>query len=59
MIQIIERGTRKITECKTCGCKFSYEQNDVVNEDLDNYKAFREYVPCPQCGTKVVIRQSR
>lgn len=59
MIKIIKRGTKHITVCPECGCKFSYEDEDVVNEDADNYKGFREYVICPQCNEKVIIRQSK
>ena len=59
MVTIIKRGTREVTDCPICGCKFSYEKVDVINEDTDNYKGFKEYVPCPQCGTNVIIRQSR
>lgn len=57
MITIIKRGTKEVTTCKTCGCVFAYEREDVINEDTDNYKAFREYVTCPQCNTEVVLRQ--
>lgn len=57
MIEIIKRGTREVITCRTCGCKFSYEKEDIINEDTDNYKAFREYVTCPQCNTEVVLRE--
>lgn len=29
MIKIIRKGTRKVQECKECGCLFSYEEEDV------------------------------
>lgn len=59
MKQILKRGTREVTDCPICGCKFSYENEDVVNEDTDNYKGWREYVSCPQCETNVILRQTR
>ena len=59
MIEIIKRGSKEVIDCKTCGCKFSYEKEDVINQNTDNYKGFKEYVVCPQCMTEVVIRQSR
>lgn len=59
MKEIIKRGTKGITTCKTCGCLFSYEQEDLVHEDTDNYKGWKEYVICPQCCCEVVIRQTR
>ena len=59
MIKIIEYGTKTITTCNSCGCKFSYEKEDIINEDTDSYKAFRSYIYCPQCKEKVVIKQTR
>ena len=56
MIEIIERGTKEVIRCKTCGCKFSYEKEDLHIEDTDDYKAFKEYVVCPQCGHEVITR---
>lgn len=29
MVEIIERGTKTTTKCKYCGCRFSYEQEDI------------------------------
>ena len=43
MIKIIERGTRTIVRCNECGCKFSYEDVDIV----------RGCVTCPQCGVDI------
>lgn len=43
MIKIIERGTRTIVRCHECGCKFSYEDSDIV----------RGCVTCPQCGVDI------
>lgn len=66
MIKIIEHGTRTVTECENCGCRFSYEQEDIKNEygpGLDDklrkaqYKS--EYVTCPQCNKKLYITKVR
>jgi len=58
MIKIIKVGTRKITTCENCGCKFSYEEEDVTSEGvaLGNFK---DIVICPQCEGKVTIMQTR
>ena len=56
---IIKKGTREIITCNTCGCKFSYEKEDIKNADIDNYKGWEEYVMCPQCECEVVIRQTK
>ena len=59
MIQIIKYGTKEVTDCKICGCRFSFEKEDLIQEDTDNYKAFKEYVLCPQCENEVIIRAVR
>lgn len=61
MIKIIEPGTKTVAECNSCGCKFSYEKEDIQSR---HYKVpdgfvpsitklpifFESYVTCPQCG---------
>ena len=59
MIKIIEFGTRTITECAECGCKFSYEKEDIKGYKLyAGYPlAVREpYIKCPQCGKEIVLK---
>ena len=64
MIQIIEKGTKKIRKCPECGCKFSFEAEDVK----ENYEPSRKYddflltaasrstyVICPQCSTTIAV----
>lgn len=53
MIEIIKHGTKHTAICFECGCKFSYEDEDVLNDTLD-YKTVRTYVNCPQCDKKVM-----
>lgn len=59
MIKIIEYGTKTITTCNSCGCKFSYEKEDIIYENADAYKALKMYINCPQCKEKVVVKQTR
>ena len=62
MIKIIEPGTRKITECAECGCKFSYENEDIENDGLlTNNLVFlgKTWVVCPQCGKEIVLKTAR
>ena len=54
MIEIIERGTKTIGECENCGCKFSYE-----NEDIETVFLGKNWVVCPQCGKEIVISTTR
>lgn len=57
MIQIIEKGTRKIRKCPECGCKFSFEAEDVKeNDDFLLTTASRStYVVCPQCSKTITV----
>lgn len=42
MIKIIEHGTRTVAECCHCGCKFSYEKEDIQSRP---YKVADGVVP--------------
>ena len=58
MIKIIEWVTKTIGECGNCGCRFSYENEDIERENGPvQYKS--EYVVCPQCGKKLYITRVR
>ena len=62
MIQIIKKGTRKIEECPTCGCKFSYEEEDIGKDGLfanDSLIIGKAWVVCPQCGKEIVLETPR
>lgn len=59
MKEILKRGTKEVINCKTCGCIFQYEKEDVLEEDTDNYKGFKKYTLCPQCNCEVVLMQTR
>ena len=62
MIKIIEPGTRTVTECAECGCKFSYENDDIETDGLlFNKLVFlgKIWVVCPQCGKEIVLQTTR
>lgn len=48
MIKIIEPGTRTVTECTECGCKLSYENEDIEKDGLfaNNSVFFWENLGC-------------
>lgn len=51
MIQIIKKGTKKIEECPTCGCVFSYERVDLCMDPIS-----REWIiNCPQCSKAIKV----
>lgn len=53
MIEIIERGTKKIAKCPYCGCRFSYEEEDVIGVSVSSH------VDCPQCKKAIVLTGKR
>ena len=62
MIKIIEHGTRRVTSCGYCGCKFSYENEDIENDGLlTNNLVFlgKTWVVCPQCGKEIILKTTR
>ena len=62
MIKIIEPGTRTVTSCKYCGCKFSYEKEDIEKDGLFANNAVvlgKTWVVCPQCGKEIVLTTTR
>ena len=54
MIVIKEKGTKKkkvknptyIKRCRSCGCLFTYQREDIYLTEFDYYL---NYVHCPQC----------
>lgn len=45
MIKIIEPGTRTVAVCGTCGCKFSYEKEDIKeNRGLWIHSTFKKLI---------------
>lgn len=64
MIKIIREGTRRITTCKSCGCLFSYEAEDINNirDHIPPDQPFHVqgiYVICPQCKEECIIAQTK
>ena len=59
MIEIIQRGTKEIVKCNICGCRFSYEEEDVTDDKQIwpqmNVSLKGGYVVCPQCDAKVGV----
>ena len=62
MIKIIERGTKMIGECEYCGCKFSYENEDIELNSLysmDQLQTRKSYIECPQCHKSITLTATR
>lgn len=56
-MKVLEHGKfyqeDKIIKC-ICGCKFEYEQNDIMTDTSLAYttcpQQCRRYIKCPECG---------
>jgi uncharacterized protein with PIN domain len=59
MIKIIQYGTKQVRVCNTCGCKFTFDKEDVQKEKVDRYNCYDEFVECPQCKEKVALQTVR
>lgn len=62
MIKIIEPGTRTVTSCEYCGCRFSYENEDIKVSGLGSIEQLqtrKSYIECPQCGKEIVLTTTR
>lgn len=55
MIKIIKEGTKDIRECESCGCLFSFDDEDI--EVTYRKTGYEKHVKCPQCSIKVAIRK--
>ena len=55
MIKIISKGTRQVRQCEVCGCKFSYDAEDVISGTYDGIdEIYRgQYIYCPQCDNRI------
>ena len=51
-IKVIKHGTKRIAECKNCGCVFEYEKEDI-NSMRIKHNEYKNYVICPECRSEV------
>lgn len=62
MIKIIEPGTRTVTSCEYCGCKFSYENEDIKvsgPHSMNQLQTRKTYIECPQCYKSITLTATR
>lgn len=53
MIKVIKYGTRAIGECENCGCRFSYEEENIKETNK------KTYIECPQCSKAHTLTATR
>lgn len=51
MIHIISRGSKYFLECPECGCKFTFELEDMGGNQHDGPD-----VKCPQCENTIYLK---
>lgn len=62
MIEIIKPGTKEKISCKSCGCLFSYEKEDIeIGHPHNLYHLATEikYITCPQCNEKIKLEVTK
>ena len=62
MIKIIKPGTITVTSCEYCGCKLSYEKEDIKVSGLysmDQLQTRKSYIECPQCHKSITLTATR
>lgn len=60
MIKILKRGTKTTEACKTCGCVFTYEAEDISIEQAKYHGGGDcKYIDCPQCNARIYLEQSK
>lgn len=52
MKHIISRGNKHVIDCPECECKFSFENEDIINASQFDTGD----VICPQCDTTICLK---
>lgn len=60
MIEIIKCGTKQVIDCGVCGCKFSFDNEDIIYGSANVSGTFvpivSSYINCPQCGNSIDVK---
>lgn len=67
MKTIIKPGKKTYkTTCEQCGCEFTYQDEDEIEEKGDmfingggNRQIFKVFVKCPFCNNKIFLRGTK
>lgn len=68
MIKIIKPGHLKEAQCLKCGAVLSYDENEDVQKEsskiflincIEAYSVNEEFIICPQCKNKIVLKTVR
>lgn len=56
MIKVIKHGKTEFTHtCSRCGCEFTYEYEDIVQDSFNLQSTSAKFVKCPDCGNTCYI----
>lgn len=62
MIKIIKKGSMRKHKCESCGCEFTYEDEDVKPLEEEMAAKFAGYpqrlygLHCPQCNARITMQ---
>jgi DNA-directed RNA polymerase subunit RPC12/RpoP len=65
-MEILEEG-QKVYACEDCGCQFRLtSEKEITRNDwsymscgffnMDQQRVYYDWVKCPQCGNKIIIK---
>ena len=56
MVEVLERGERKVIYCKSCRSKLAYEPEDLQHGNYSNIlPGDYWYIECPVCNERIMI----
>ena len=56
MIEVLERGERKVIYCKCCRSKLAYEPEDLQHGNYPNIlPGTYFYIECPVCNERIIV----
>ena len=56
MIKVIKHGKTEFTHtCSRCGCEFTYEYEDIVQDSFNLQSTSAKFVKCPDCGNTCYV----
>lgn len=56
MKRIIKPGCKIYEEnCETCGCKFTYQDEDKIRKENKSFEGYQVYVECPCCHQMIFL----
>lgn len=56
MKTIIKPGRKTYKEnCETCGCEFTYQDEDMIHQENKTFEGYQDFVECPCCHQMIFL----